>query len=259
MSTTLARDRRIVRGPGTIPQNRQTCDQNSSRFRIDHSYSDVVVANSAAESPSERTCAMKRVRFARSTCSGPAVGAEAALSDAVALQARVAGLLGGKQPPQTRPRRRTAVTRDAVSLVKRGVLGQVSPQPLASVCIAPQHRRRHQPAAPAGAGIARRAPTDRSAPATDGRRDRRPREVGALARDERRILGREVREHRGERRVLLQIVEHDLVVRVAVGVPGVVAVVPAQRTEAERRRAEQSKEQSSVPPVPGTPTPMYWI
>src|SRR6266516_8225578 len=43
------------------------------------------------------------------------------------------------------------------------------------------------------------------------------------------VLGREIDEHRGEDRVDLHVVETDLVVRVAVRVPGVAAVVPVAR------------------------------
>ena len=59
------------------------------------------------------------------------------------------------------------------------------------------------------------------------------RDVHPFAADEGGILAREIHEHGGERGVRLQVVEHDLVVRVALGVPGLGAVVPAERAERE--------------------------
>src|SRR5579859_1108854 len=64
------------------------------------------------------------------------------------------------------------------------------------------------------------------------------RKYGALvARYVGRVLRREIDEHRREHRVVLDVVETDLVVRVAVGVPGVAPVIPVTRAEAEARRS----------------------
>src|SRR5690349_6210830 len=62
------------------------------------------------------------------------------------------------------------------------------------------------------------------------------RRYAALAAEHRRILRRLVREHGDERGVLADHVPADLVVRVAVGVPGVVVVVPVRGIEEEARR-----------------------
>src|SRR5262245_55294327 len=55
---------------------------------------------------------------------------------------------------------------------------------------------------------------------------RRPMARRAIALDELRIFAGEVYHQCRERRVVLQVVEDDLVVRVAVGVPGIRVVVP---------------------------------
>src|SRR5690349_7926980 len=54
----------------------------------------------------------------------------------------------------------------------------------------------------------------------------RPRARRPVTLDEIRILAREIRHHRRERRVVLEIIEHDLVVRVALRMPGVRKIVP---------------------------------
>src|SRR2546427_6448696 len=68
------------------------------------------------------------------------------------------------------------------------------------------------------------------------------REHGALlARHVNRVLRREIHQHRGERRVVLHVVETEFVVGVAVGVPGVAPVIPVARAEAEARRPTRDK------------------
>ncbi len=67
---------------------------------------------------------------------------------------------------------------------------------------------------------------------------RRQRKHGPLfARHANGVLGCQIHEHCRERRVVLHVVPTDLVVGVAVGVPGVTAVIPIARAEAESRRA----------------------
>src|SRR5690348_15941154 len=51
------------------------------------------------------------------------------------------------------------------------------------------------------------------------------------------VLAGEVRERRDEGRVVLDLVEHDLVEGVAIGVPGVDAVLPVEGADPESRRA----------------------
>ncbi len=124
-----------------------------------------------------------------------------------------------------------AVTRE-VSLKKRAALGQLVPQPLSSSALPrpppasarpPATTDGQQSGGKLGASALRTAPAATAAPTTAAGRD-----VGSLARDERRILGREIREHRDDRRVPLEIVEHDLVEAVAIGVVRVRAVVPVR-------------------------------
>src|SRR5690606_16946384 len=56
-----------------------------------------------------------------------------------------------------------------------------------------------------------------------------------VAREAGRLLGGEVDEHGGERDVVADLVEHELVERVAVRVPRVRAVAPVERAQAEGR------------------------
>src|SRR5256885_15433942 len=65
--------------------------------------------------------------------------------------------------------------------------------------------------------------------------------VAPFARHMRRILRREIHEHRGERGVVLHVVETDLVVRVAIGVPGVAPIVPVARAQSKAGRAAGDK------------------
>src|SRR6185437_12887814 len=58
-------------------------------------------------------------------------------------------------------------------------------------------------------------------------------QIDAFARDHRWIFGCEIGQHRRQRRVGLEIIEDDLVVRVAVGVPGIVAIIPVERAQSE--------------------------
>ena len=53
------------------------------------------------------------------------------------------------------------------------------------------------------------------------------RALGGLVREGARILVGEIGQHRDERRVVLEILPHDLVVRVPIGVPGRPPVIPA--------------------------------
>src|SRR5687768_3297557 len=78
-----------------------------------------------------------------------------------------------------------------------------------------------------------RRPTLRPRPRVAVRQGRQRRE---LPRRALRVLGRRIGQHRRHRRVVLEIVEHDLVVRVPVGVPGILAVLRIARLQPERRR-----------------------
>src|SRR4029079_2320667 len=60
-------------GPARIPEKRRTSDQNSSGFLIDQSGSVWKSTIDSAPSPRARTCAMKRVRLARSISAGDGV------------------------------------------------------------------------------------------------------------------------------------------------------------------------------------------
>src|SRR5205085_12411095 len=61
--------------------------------------------------------------------------------------------------------------------------------------------------------------------------------IASLARHARGVFGREIYEHCREDRVVLDVVEADLVVRIAVRVPRVATVVPIARAESEAGRA----------------------
>src|SRR5690606_10395144 len=69
------------------------------------------------------------------------------------------------------------------------------------------------------------------------RGDPRRRQDPPLARHALRVLRGEVRQHRGQRRVVPDLLEHDLVVRVPVRVPRDRPVAPGQRAQVEGRRA----------------------
>src|SRR5574338_818819 len=55
-----------------------------------------------------------------------------------------------------------------------------------------------------------------------------PRSRRLRAIDELRVFRRQVHQHRRQRRVVLEVIKHNLVVRIAVRVPGVTPVVPVE-------------------------------